>query len=134
MSRSQSSVSVSNTLNRCLLDVNFTGSHLLVSRTGGFAHLVSVVQDDRKGKTDHEYSLKDEAPGACGHGAMFTNGGQTVIFGAVQGCLLIWDKEKVISGLDHGDGEQTRTNCLSCAALLMTIFRCRHPGYCCELL
>lgn len=89
---------------RYLLDVNATGSHLLVSRNGGSAHLVSF-QDDRKGKTEWEYSLREEAPGSSGQGgAIFTNTEhQIVAFGTIEGCLLLWEKNKVIGALEHGE-------------------------------
>lgn len=76
---------------------------MLVTRSGGFAHLVSF-SDDRKGKTEREYSLKQEAPGATEHGAVFTNTeNQIVAFGTAEGCLLLWEKNKVVGALEHGE-------------------------------
>lgn len=76
---------------------------MLVSRDGGSAHLVSL-RDDRKGKTEREYSLNEEAPGAAGQGAVFANTEEEIIaFGNVEGCLLLWEKNKVVGAFDHGE-------------------------------
>ncbi|KAA1477128.1 WD40 repeat-like protein [Dentipellis sp. KUC8613] len=90
------------------IDVNSTGSHALVAQTGGRTHIVGIRQDDNKGKIEQVYTLPDsEAKNAnYDFGALFTSKGSVVLFGSVDGCVLLWDKDKaeVSCGLDLGEG------------------------------
>lgn len=92
---------------RCSIDVNPSSGHALVGQTGGCAHLVGI---DQKGKIEQVYTTKDidtEAKGNYEFGAVFASRGQTILFGSVEGCVLVWDRNNadVIYGLDHGEGE-----------------------------
>lgn len=89
------------------IDVNPSGTHVLLAHTGGWAELVGIRQSDNKGHVEQVYSSKEnEAKIGCSFGATFAKWGQFVLFGSSEGCLLIWDKSKadIAYGLDHGDG------------------------------
>lgn len=101
----------------CNIDVNPTSTQALVAQIGGRAHLVGIGRDDGKGKVEQVYCIKDEAivPRMTHEfGAVFTNQGQTVLFGSVDGCVVVWDKSKgdVACVLDHCEGECTLCICL----------------------
>jgi hypothetical protein len=70
---------------------------------------VSIRQDDYKGKIEQAYAIKDSDTPQTNYdfGAVFSSGGQAVLFGNMDGCVLVWDKDKgdVVVGLDHGKGE-----------------------------
>jgi len=94
---------------RYTLDVNPSGSLALVAQAGGRAHLVAVKQTEKKGKIEQVYAIKDEdLVSQLKHefGAVFANDGQKVLFGSMNGCVLVWDKMKgdVMCGLDHCEG------------------------------
>lgn len=76
----------------------------LVGQGGGIAQLVSINQEDGKGKVEDTFSHKHlEGPG---FGANFIRRGELVLFGSIEGCALLWDRNKaaVVCGLDHGEG------------------------------
>jgi hypothetical protein len=81
-----------------------------VAQTGCRSHLVGIAQDDHKGKIEQVYSCKSAEPqiqySTYEFGAIFTRQDQAVLFGTVDGCLLVWDKRRgdVIYGFDHGKG------------------------------
>ncbi|KAF7971452.1 hypothetical protein HWV62_21022 [Athelia sp. TMB] len=92
------------------LDVDPTGNIALAAQAGGRAHLVSVGPSG-DGKIQQVYAIKDEElVQKLTHefGAVFANQGQTVLFGSMNGCVLVWDKEKanVLCVLDHCEGKQ----------------------------
>lgn len=94
---------------RYALDVNPFGSQALVAQTGGRAHLVSVNQIDRKGTIEQVYAIKEEnilSEMTHEFGALFANGGRAVLYGSINGCVLVWDKSKgnIVCGLDHCEG------------------------------
>jgi len=98
----------------CHLDVNASGNLALVAQTGGRAHLVTIKQDDSKGKIEQVYAIKeDDTIAKMKHefGAMFANQGQTVLFGSVEGCVLVWDKSNgnVLCALDHCEDDIIQT-------------------------
>ncbi|EPQ58656.1 hypothetical protein GLOTRDRAFT_114989 [Gloeophyllum trabeum ATCC 11539] len=89
------------------LDVDSQGTSALVAQHGGRCHLVGI-EDGRKGTIERAYVLKDtEIQNATLYdfGAIFANGDQSVLFGDLHGCVLVWDKmgAEVSYGLDHGD-------------------------------
>ncbi|TFY76390.1 hypothetical protein EWM64_g7622 [Hericium alpestre] len=91
------------------IDVNHSGSHALVAQTGGRTHIVGIRQDDNKGKIEQVYALKDSDshPNATyDFGALFTSKDSLIMFGTVDGCVLLWDKDKAVisCGLDLGEG------------------------------
>ena len=83
---------------------------MLVAQTGGHAHLVGIKRSDNKGKVEQVYAIKDEdiVP-KINHdfGAVFANQGQIVLFGSMNGCVLVWDKNNgnIVCGLDHCEGD-----------------------------
>lgn len=101
---------------------------MLVSREGGSAHLVSL-RDDRRGKTEREFSINEEAPGAAGQGAVFANNEDEIVaFGAVEGCLLIWEKNKIIGAFDHGEDvaiQAVAVRSRLVAIHIMSVMNCR---------
>jgi hypothetical protein len=76
----------------------------LIAQAGGSACLVSLgLQDEKRvGQSYLETDLRDGSLGA-----IFTTQGKTVVFGAVDGCLLVWDAQKggILYGMEHEDGE-----------------------------
>lgn len=94
------------------LDMNPNGSHVLVGQIGGRARLVSTRQTGNRGAVEVSYSLKDKAQQSddihSGYpGAIFAAAGQVVLYGAEDGCVLVWDRSKatVSYGLEHDKGE-----------------------------
>jgi hypothetical protein len=88
------------------LDLNPAGTHVLVSQVGGSARLLSIRQTDNKGSVEHSYSCKEIEARPNGFGAVFATQGQAVLFGSVEGCVLVWDKDKgaIVYGLAHEEG------------------------------
>ncbi|KZT24077.1 WD40 repeat-like protein [Neolentinus lepideus HHB14362 ss-1] len=90
------------------LDVNALGTHALVAHNGGRCHLVGIKEDGHRGKVERAYMLKDNAvlnAATYDFGAVFANGDQSVLWGGLDGCVLVWDRSstEVVWGLDHGD-------------------------------
>lgn len=95
------------------LDMNPSGSHVLVGQVGGRARLVSTRQSGNRGAVEVSYSLKEQLqqPGDIHSGypgAIFAAAGRTVLYGSVDGCVLVWDRSRAIVsyGLEHGKGER----------------------------
>lgn len=89
------------------LDLNPAGTHVLVSQIGGSARLLNIRQADKKGSVELSYSCKEtEAHPDGGFGAVFATQGQAVLFGSVEGCVLVWDRKKgaIVYGLAHEEG------------------------------
>lgn len=86
---------------------------------------MGIAQDDHKGKIEQVYSCKSAEPqiqySTYEFGAIFTRQDQAVLFGTVDGCLLVWDKMRgdVIYGFDHGRG--TGGSCAVCHALTQPV-------------
>ncbi|KAF8229556.1 hypothetical protein L208DRAFT_1459814 [Tricholoma matsutake] len=90
------------------LDLNPAGTHVLVSQIGGSARLLNIRQADKKGSVELSYSCKEtEAHPDGGFGAVFATQGQAVLFGSVEGCVLVWDRKKgaIVYGLAHEEGD-----------------------------
>ncbi|KAI6038394.1 hypothetical protein EDC04DRAFT_2570065 [Pisolithus marmoratus] len=86
------------------LDVNSSGTHALVSQSGGRAHLVGIQQMDHKGKIEQVYAASGDFGGdKQGGGAVFAYGCRLVLFGTMDSNMLVWDKAKgeVVCGYDH---------------------------------
>lgn len=69
--------------------------------------MVGIRQPDHKGSVEQLYTCKEtEARPSAGFGANFATKGQAVLFGSVEGCVLIWDKKKaaIVYGLEHEEG------------------------------
>ncbi|ETW85403.1 hypothetical protein HETIRDRAFT_407473 [Heterobasidion irregulare TC 32-1] len=95
------------------IDINSSGSHALVAQMGGRTHLVGIRQDDNKGLVEQAYVLKDaelQAKANYDFGASFTSKGKGVLFGCVDGNVIVWDKNKAepMCGLDHGEDVVTQ--------------------------
>lgn len=93
-----------------LLDTDTRGQLGLTTLADGRCELVNIRLDANKGSVEQIYSVKDmELPGTFTHdfGAVFVNGGQRVMYGSVQGCVMVWDRSNgdVAYGLRHGEGE-----------------------------
>ncbi|KAF9466230.1 hypothetical protein BDZ94DRAFT_1251452 [Collybia nuda] len=90
------------------LDISPTGSHVLVGQMGGCARLVGIRQSDNKGAVEQSYSCKEtEARPSGGFGATFATQGQAILFGNVEGCVLVWDRKKgaIVYGLEHEEDD-----------------------------
>ena len=94
------------------LNLSPNGSHVLVGQVGGRARLVSGRQCGNRGAVEVSYLPKEQLQQLSEThsqypGAVFAAAGQTVIFGSVEGCVLVWDKTKatVSYGLEHDKGE-----------------------------
>lgn len=89
------------------IDVNASGSHAVVAFVGGFSRLVNLTSPDKKGKAEREFSNRDtEARPGGGFGAVYAARGQGVLYGSVEGCVLVWDVKsgQLIYGLEHQEG------------------------------
>ncbi|KAJ6606345.1 hypothetical protein DFH09DRAFT_896185, partial [Mycena vulgaris] len=86
------------------IDINPTGTHALIAQAGGSACLVGLGSHEER-RVGQSYVDTDLRDGALG--AIFSTQGQAVLFGAVEGCLLVWDTQKgaVVYGMEHEEGE-----------------------------
>ena len=94
---------------RCALDVDPEGSHALIAQGNGCSILVSISQSDGKGDVVQAYSVKEpDLPGAVSYefGALFARRGMAILYGVIEGCILVWDRAsgEIVHGLNHGDG------------------------------
>lgn len=93
------------------LDMSPGSLHVLVGQLGGRARLVSTRQTGNRGAVEVSYSLAQAQQSEDIHsgfpGATFAAAGQMVLFGAEDGCVLVWDRIKatVSYGLEHEKGE-----------------------------
>lgn len=56
---------------------------------------------------EQSYACKEtELRPTGGFGALFATRGQAILFGSVEGCVLVWDKKKaaIVYGLEHEEG------------------------------
>jgi hypothetical protein len=92
-------------VDRTSIDVDDNERHALIVQAGGIARVVGINQDDGKGKIEKEFSC-EELETQTGFRAVFVQRGQFVLFGCVDGCSLLWDRNngEVIVALDHGEG------------------------------
>lgn len=83
-----------------------TGSHIIIGHSTGAARLVAIRQADNKGSIEQSYSSADTERNVAGFGAIFATKGQAILFGSVDGCVLVWDRKKgtVVYGLEHEEG------------------------------
>ncbi|KAG5652013.1 hypothetical protein H0H81_006595 [Sphagnurus paluster] len=86
------------------LDLMPSGTHLLVG-VGTFSVLVGIRQADSKGSVEQSFTCKETETksSGSGFGAVFATDGQAVLFGSVQGCVLVWDRKRgnIVYGLEH---------------------------------
>lgn len=92
------------------IDVHPTGTYLLVAQEGGRAHLVTLRPSENKGVIERTYtSEKIQKLTQKGFAAVFATKGQAVLYGIVNGCVLVWDRKKeiIVYGLKHPEGEKS---------------------------
>ncbi|KAF8638838.1 hypothetical protein AX17_001896 [Amanita inopinata Kibby_2008] len=90
------------------LNLSPNGSHVLVGQVGGRARLVSARHSSNRGAVEVSYSLQEQL-GQLNKfllsrpGAVFTAGGEAVLFGSMEGCVLVWDRKRatILYGLEH---------------------------------
>ncbi|KAJ7090395.1 hypothetical protein B0H15DRAFT_838468 [Mycena belliarum] len=86
------------------IDINPTGTHALITQASGSACIVALgAQEERRVVRSYlEQEVRDGVPGG-----IFATEGQAVVFGALEGCLLVWDTQKgvVVYGMQHAEGD-----------------------------
>ena len=101
----------------------------------GSAHLVDISQTDRRAfnRILQDYSLREAekrygARGVHGFKPIFTDHGDAVVFGSIDGRVLVWNRQEgqIVYEMDHGNSE------LFCyrQGIVITdvISRCPSPG------
>ncbi|KAJ7491170.1 hypothetical protein FB451DRAFT_1023316, partial [Mycena latifolia] len=91
------------------IDMSPIGTHAVIAQAGGSACLVALGSHEEK-RIVQSYLDQDLRDGALG--AVFSAQGQAVLFGTVEGCLLVWDTQKgaLVYGMEHEEGEIARIN------------------------
>ncbi|KAI0078147.1 hypothetical protein K474DRAFT_1771230 [Panus rudis PR-1116 ss-1] len=91
----------------CGLDVENRGSPALVTLSNGKCELVKISQDDLKGTIEQTFAFKEGQSASCEYGALFTNKSQAVLFGALQGCVMVWERStaEIMYGMSHGEDD-----------------------------
>ncbi|KAL5490716.1 hypothetical protein ACEPAI_5550 [Sanghuangporus weigelae] len=93
------------------VDADPANSHALVAQALGSAHLVDFALGNLRpfDRVLQDYSLRDAeqqygARGVHGFKPIFTDYGDAVIFGAIEGRVLVWDRRRgqIIYEMDHG--------------------------------
>ncbi|KAF8162830.1 hypothetical protein B0H34DRAFT_693093 [Crassisporium funariophilum] len=90
------------------LDINPSGSHLLVGEDGGKAQLVTLRTKENKGSVEQKYtSEKLQFQKQKDFHAVFATKGQAILHGSVNGCALVWDRKKgtIVYGLKHSEDD-----------------------------
>lgn len=90
------------------IDIDKLGTRALVSKYGGTCDLFDL--HTQRGKLITTYSSEDtKSRPAGGFGTKFVAYAQGVLFGSVNGCVLVWDtvKSAVVYGLAHEEGVST---------------------------
>jgi hypothetical protein len=82
------------------------GTQLLIGQKGGTAYLISHQSNENKGTLEKKYCPKTDEESEGTLGAIFATGGQAVVSGISNGCVLVWDRKKgnMVYGLKHGIG------------------------------
>ena len=81
---------------------------MLIGLQGGSAVLVQLQQPQQTGITKLVYKDVDvQDASEYMFGAVFATGAQAVLLGAVEGCVLVWDRMKasIVYGLEHELGQ-----------------------------
>jgi hypothetical protein len=94
---------------RSALDIDPKGTHVLIAQSIGCSILINISQGDGKGNVEQAYSVKEpEMPGAVSYefGALFVRHGAALLYGIVQGCILVWDRSsgEIVHGFYQGEG------------------------------
>ena len=94
--------------------MNTKGTHAIVSQHGGICKLVNIF--DYYGRIEAEYSNEStKAQPSSEFGPRFVASGQGVLYGSVEGCVLVWDTVQggLVYGLAHEDGEYVESSILN---------------------
>ncbi|KAG5339717.1 hypothetical protein C0989_003967 [Termitomyces sp. Mn162] len=95
------------------LDLTPSGTHVLVG-LGSKAYVVGIHKPGNKGDVERSFSCNEQENRSQssgtppdGFGAVFATEGQAVLFGSVEGCVLVWDRKKavIVYGLEHEEGD-----------------------------
>ncbi|KAJ7221653.1 WD40-repeat-containing domain protein [Mycena pura] len=80
--------------------INPTGTQALIAQAGGSACLVNLGSQDEK-RVRQSYLDDDLRDGSLG--ALFAAQGKTLVFGTMDGCLLLWDAQKgsIFYGMEY---------------------------------
>ncbi|CAL1703375.1 unnamed protein product [Somion occarium] len=94
-----------------VLSLDVEGRNTLVALAGGRSQLLTISSDDHKGTIEQTYYLGDpelQSNALYDFGALFANRSQAIIYGAVRGCLMVWDRSTadVSYGMAHGENDQ----------------------------
>ena len=68
--------------------------------------MISHQSNENKGTLEKKYCPKTDDETEETLGAIFATGGQAVVSGISNGCVLVWDRKKgnMVYGLKHGNG------------------------------
>lgn len=93
------------------MSLDVEGRNTLVALAGGRSQLLTISSDDHKGTIEQTYYLGDpelQSNALYDFGALFANRSQAIIYGAVRGCLMVWDRSTadVSYGMAHGENDQ----------------------------
>ncbi|KAI0792740.1 hypothetical protein C8Q75DRAFT_579545 [Abortiporus biennis] len=88
------------------------GAHALATLNNSRVQLVKVLQDDHKATVEQTYLTQDnDKLGFVSYdfGAVFANKNEDVLFGAVRGCIIVWDRNsgEIVSGLAHPEDDSS---------------------------
>lgn len=75
------------------------------------ARLINIKQHDRDNVVEQTYNLPGiDRRWPSDFGAVFATRGQAVLYGTVEGCVMVWDKKKaaVVYGLEHDEGMSSK--------------------------
>ncbi|KAG6873364.1 hypothetical protein C0995_016473 [Termitomyces sp. Mi166 len=96
------------------LDLMSSGTHALVGLESK-AYVLNIRKPENKGDIEQSFSFREQEtrgsqsssslPG--GFGAVFATEGQAVLFGSLEGCVLVWDRKKavIVYGLEHEEDD-----------------------------
>ena len=106
------------------LDTDAKTSHTLASQVGGRCHLINISPDD-KGKVEQVYTVQDPEitnEAVYEFEGLFANRAQSLLFGVVKGCIMVWDKKSgdVTYGLNHGEGTDLNLGSINAVNLTIT--------------
>lgn len=98
---------------------------------------MNIAQDDKKGKVEQVYSVKDadlQTGVSYDFGALFASRGKALLFGVTRGCIMVWDRAsgEIVHGLNHGEGTRS-VQSLRLSPFNRSFHMARRPRYpgCC---
>lgn len=80
------------------------GTYLLAGQKGGTAYLIR--HSENKGTVEKTYTVEKHEDTDGSSTALFATKGQAVVFGVIDGSILVWNRKKatVVYGLKHPPG------------------------------